>query len=365
MDNEQNDKEKIIEYIEKLSDEVCILKKENIDLRNQVITIINSLKEVIGVQSGLTARLDDAICNNAILEVLYNRINNMPYELKDPFRADQFFYPHFESHEETIRKICEERKSLARFGDGEFSIMGNKERWKFQRLDSRLAERLLEVLQSKVSELIIGIPYNYGSLEKYNDQGADGIRSYMTEAIRKQHNSLLDRNRVYADAYLTRFYVMYKDNMTDRPRKRIERLRKMWEGRHVITVEGALTRLGVGNDLFDNVASFRRILAPATSSFDRYEDCLHAALKYAESDTLFLLAIGPSSGVLAYDLTMKGYQALDIGHVDLEYEWYRAGKGERVSVPNRYNNEVFGGNQVEALAVDDPYYRQVLISFAD
>lgn len=358
--------EEILHMTKRWSDELEALRKENAELKKQLVTVIQSVKEIANAQSEMASYVDNSleiVFNNE--KILTNRTDNMRYELHDPDFDYRFLRPHFESHEETIRKIVEEKKSLARFGDGEFSIMGNMERWKFQRLDEELKGRLLEVLHSNIPELIVAIADNYGSLESYALECADGIRTYMTEDIRKMHNKLLEKDRIYADAYLTRFYVMYKDNMTGAPGERLNRLKKIWDQRHVITVEGALTRLGVGNSLFENAASFQRIIAPATSSFDKYHECLSGALEYAQPDTLFLLAIGPSSGVLAYDLTLKGYQAVDIGHIDLEYEWYRAGKGTRVPVPGRYNNEVKGGDQVEPLSPDDPYYRQILISYVD
>ena len=127
----------------------------------------------------------------------------------------------------------------------------------------------------------------------------------------------------------------------------------------MIFVEGALTRLGVGNDLFDNAAQIRRIEAPPVNSFDKYDEILAAALKYAEEDTLFLIAMGPSAGVLAYDLYKAGYQAIDIGHVDLEYEWFLNGDGKRSAVKHKYNNEFPNGDCVEDI-YDEEYLRQII-----
>ncbi len=173
---------------------------------------------------------------------------------------------------------------------------------------------------------------------------------------------MLDSERTYYDAYLSRPYALYRDNMTDAPRKRFDHLRQIWEDRDVIFVEGALTRLGVGNDLFDNARSIRRIIAPPTSSFDRYDDILEAAMKYGQKDTLFLLAIGPCAGVLALDLCNAGFQAVDIGHVDLEYEWFLQGQGGRCVVPNKYNNEMYGGDVVAEIH-DAAYESQIIASF--
>ena len=184
----------------------------------------------------------------------------------------------------------------------------------------------------------------------------------MTREVRLRHRELLSLDKIYSDTYMTRAYVMYNDCFTDAPKKRFEALKTIWENKKIMIVEGAQTRLGVGNDLFDNATSIRRVLAPATNSFDRYEEILEYCKEHGTEADLFILAIGPSSGVLAFDLSKIGYQAVDVGHIDLEYEWFLAGKGERVSVPNKYNNEVVGGDNV-AEFFDERYETQIAVRF--
>ena len=58
---------------------------------------------------------------------------------------------------------------------------------------------------------------------------------------------------------------------------------------------------------------------------------------------MILLALGPTATILAYDLALKGYQAIDIGHVDIEYEWFRMGATHKVPVPNKFVNEAGAG----------------------
>ena len=275
------------------------------------------------------------------------------------------FLPRFRSDEETIRLITEEGRSLGRFGDGEFAIAFDIPRQKFQRTDPRLRDRIRQVLtQTDNPALLIGIANHYGGLERFNAQAAWGIRRYLTDETRRQHMSLLSPDRVYSDAYITRVYVLYRDVFTDAPRKRFEALKKIWEGKRIIIVEGAQTRLGVGNDLFGGAARIRRILAPATDSFDRYEDILVRCEECREMADLFLLAIGPSSGVLAYDLSRQGIQAVDVGHIDMEYEWFLAGKGVRVEVPNKYNNEVAEGDKVYNADLPEEYYEEIIVDFS-
>ena len=46
-----------------------------------------------------------------------------------------------------------------------------------------------------------------------------------------------------------------------------------------VFVEGDKTRMGVGNDLFDNAKSIQRILCPSESAFDNYDAILEACKK--------------------------------------------------------------------------------------
>ena len=74
---------------------------------------------------------------------------------------------------------------------------------------------------------------------------------------------------------------------------------------------------------------------------------------------LVLLALGPAATILAYDLAKSDIRALDIGHIDLEYEWYLMGAEEKVVVKNKYTNEVFGGN-AKSLVTDKEYEQQII-----
>lgn len=350
--------------------EINNLIEENKLLKKRIGELDSAVKEMYTMLTSLTgmvkANMDMANACGEGINSLQSYVmkesvtlNNMKYEICDLLGNDVFFKPKLRSNDETLRLILEEGKSLARFGDGEFSIAGNILRHKFQRLDEKLAERIRQVLISDNDKLLVAVADNYGSLEKYNEEGAYGIRFYMTDDIRKLHASLLNKDKVYSDAYITRPYVLYKDNLTDAPKKRFEKLKEIWHDKNIVIVEGAQTRLGVRNDLFGGAKSIRRILAPATSSFDRYDDILQASLEVADNADIFILAIGPSSGVLAYDLTLQGIQAVDVGHIDIEYEWFLAGKGTRVSVPGKYNNEVEGGDEVEEI-YDEEYIAQII-----
>jgi Glycosyltransferase GT-D fold len=69
--------------------------------------------------------------------------------------------------------------------------------------------------------------------------------------------------------------------------------------------------------------------------------------------------MGPTAKALAYDLTLEGYQTVDIGNLDLEYEWYKMGATERVKVKGKYTSEVAGGRIVEDIE-DEIYHNQII-----
>ena len=54
---------------------------------------------------------------------------------------------------------------------------------------------------------------------------------------------------------------------------------------------------------------------------------------------MVLIALGPTATVLATDLSNSGYQAIDIGHIDIEYEWCKMNVDDKVVVSGKFTNE--------------------------
>src|SRR5690606_6462804 len=142
--------------------------------------------------------------------------------------------------------------------------------------------------------------------------------------------------KVYHNASMTRPYADYADKSASG--RYFEKLMRLWHGREVVLVEGEKSRLGVGNDLFGGAARVQRILAPKHPAFDRYDALMDEVRKH-DRQKLVLIALGPTATAMAYDLAVEGYQAIDIGNVDIEYEWYRRGTTEKVRIPGKYTSE--------------------------
>ena len=244
--------------------------------------------------------------------------------------------------------------SLARLGDGEFAAIVCQKRWNFQGVSELLSKRLQEVLASDEEGLLIGLHRTfYSNLFDLPEDDADGVRAYMQPMVRQLHAQLLCRDRQYADALFHNI-----DSDVD-----IKELKQIWDGRDCVFIEGVHTCMGVGNDLFDNCGSIKRILCPAENAIDRYDEILAEAEKQPK-DALMLIALGPTATVLAYDLYRSGYQAIDIGHIDLIYEKYvrKADGLANVSIPYKYctMDERISGRIIPD--PEDPIYRSQIIA---
>lgn len=331
----------------------------------QLVNIVNNMQQrLIALENSNRILLQS---NNQLIKMIENNQSetewlrrNIYYEINDPrYKNKELFYPNILPADKTIDEIVNNHKSLARFGDGEFSVIAGRIRHKFQTItDERLKERLMEVLSCDDDRLLIGIADNYGNLDKYSEQTQREIRCYMSVQVRAEHTALLRPDKQYCDTYVTRPYIVYADNQSDAPLKRFNNLKRIWDGRNCVFVEGCYTGLGVGNDLFDNVASIKRILGPAENAFLRYDELLGMCLNQ-DKDSLFLIALGPTATVLAYDLCKAGFQAVDIGHADMEYEWFLRGEGVRTSVKGKYNNEWMG--EMQLAPIEDEVYRSQVV----
>ena len=136
-------------------------------------------------------------------------------------------------------------------------------------------------------------------------------------------------------------------------------LRSVWNNKDITIIEGEKTRFGVGNDLIDNAKSCERILGPAVNSFDKYNELLEQAKKI-DKNRIILIALGHTATVMAYDLVTEGFQALDIGHLDIEYEWFLRKTDKKIPIEGKYVNEAPLGRIVPEHITDEKYNREII-----
>lgn len=262
------------------------------------------------------------------------------------------------SSENTIAYIKENNCSIARYGDGEFGLMFKTGAAGYQEISDGLADALKEVFRNRSTSLLICIPYPMKSTKEFVKHGKQfwntwalcNYKKVVTEIYR-----LAGEGYLFGDSFVSRPFTGYKvkakaDNL-------FSHLKLLWEDRDVLFVEGEGTRLGVGNDLFDNAKSIKRILAPAENAFGVYYEVLEA-VRAVWNGELVIMALGPTATVLASDLSKQGIQALDLGHIDIQYEWYLSGEAYK-PIANKYVNEVKGGGVFETCE-DQVYQSQIV-----
>ena len=166
--------------------------------------------------------------------------------------------------------------------------------------------------------------------------------------------TFLHRN-FYVDALCTRFYIDLADKSISA--EILSLWKRVWENRDVVIIEGEHTKMGVGNDLFDTANSIRRIICPSRDAFNNYSNILEEAKKL-EKSVLILIALGPTASVLAFDLAVNGYQAVDTGHLDLEYNWLKNHAHSKEPVIGRMVNELKDHSIIEI--EDAEYERQII-----
>lgn len=287
----------------------------------------------------------------------------------------KYYWSYFKRHsfnllsaEQTIDYIINTRCSLARFGDGEFKLaagylssrLDNSEGIGFQQFDSGLARRLYEILNTYNPNYKIGLPspifgYNLGRMtssarQHWKNQSLVRIDWLWNNVYRKQF---------FLDSFFTRFYIDYVDH--SKSPDYVNKLKRIWDNRTVIIVEGCYTRLGIGNDLFDNAQSIKRIICPAKNAFRCINKIEDAIITVADSkDVLVLVALGPTATVIAADMSKSGIQTIDIGHIDIEYEWMLKKATKKIPIPGKYVNEARSENAYQQIQ-SSVYQQQICI----
>lgn len=266
--------------------------------------------------------------------------------------------PNVNNIDDTLDAILIRRASIARYGDGEFDIIFGRYE-SFQSYNYSLKERLKQVLKAnnESDRFLVGIPDCYGDLSHFIPEAQFHWRIRL-EKERYKWYKILNRRHPYYQSQISRFYHDWVDK--SKSPEWAEKLKKIWANRNVLIVEGEKSRMGVGNDLFSDCLSVRRILCPPVNAFERYDEILSCIVANAQPDDLILMALGPTATILAYDLFHKGFQAVDIGHIDLEYEWMKMQAKEKVRIPGRFMNELDAGAYVDDSCVDQLYRAQIV-----
>ncbi len=101
-------------------------------------------------------------------------------------------------------------------------------------------------------------------------------------------------------------------------------------------------------------------MCPHKNAFDKYDRILSMVEKSVLKDELALISLGPTATVLAYDLARCGIQALDIGQIDNEYEWYLRKASQRIEILGKGVAELSECHEPESVFNDCDYENQII-----
>lgn len=243
------------------------------------------------------------------------------------------------SDEQTIQYIIDNNCSISRFGDGEMLIMTNSGSIEFQEYSDELKEKLIKVAESVNSKVLICVPEIISNKHKCKLTKL-AIKFWNKHILMfgGYYRKLFSKQILLGDTNISRFYLGVSNR--ERTNIYIENLRKIWQDRKLLIVEGYNTKLGIGNDLFSNCASINRIICPNTNCFNLYKKIYDSIIRNYKDGQLIICALGPTATVLSYELqNNKGIQCLDLGHIDIEYMWYLKGVNQRVTVEGKNTAE--------------------------
>lgn len=265
--------------------------------------------------------------------------NKAIYILKAPishFYSKKYKMPNVMSDSETLDYILDKKCSVARYGDGEMNIMRGIG-IKFQRYDRMLAQRLYQIAAASSNDsVLVCVPNIFQSTEAFTASAKSWWKKYLY--CTRGFWYKLFRQNVYGDTNISRFYV----ENTNRDRDEyVCKLKSIWNDKRILIVEGSKSRLGMGNDLFANALSVKRLLCPDKNAFDKYDEILAEVRRHlaSQQQDMLICALGPTATVLCYDIA-NVLQALDMGHVDIEYEWYLQKATYKCEVNNKAVTEV-------------------------
>lgn len=110
----------------------------------------------------------------------------------------------------------------------------------------RCLQRLREVLVSHEEGHLVAIPDVFSGLNRYRRKCRRFQRTHFF-IYGKWWDQLLIPGRKYENAFLSRPYMDYTSK--EHCARWFRELKTIWEGRDIVFIEGAMSRLGVGNDL--------------------------------------------------------------------------------------------------------------------
>ncbi|KAH7826855.1 putative glycosyltransferase [Monocercomonoides exilis] len=219
---------------------------------------------------------------------------------------------------ETAQYLSLTNKSLARFGDGEVALILNQ-KLPFQDPNPELGKRLEQVFVDELPDLLIGIPDVFSWYPPMSERDI----SFWNDR-KRERKWILNHIRMDRQYYASHSASPYENTIgtyCELLPQVYATLRDIWRGKDIVIVRGNNSQV-YKYDIYDTARSRRIFFVPSKQAWSEYENIKSTLLKEDPSN-LFILAVGPLSKVLAYDLVKAGRRALDMGHLAKDYNAWK------------------------------------------
>ena len=245
------------------------------------------------------------------------------------------------SIDQSLDYLLEKGASVVRFGDGEMDLIAGRG-IPYQEYDPELSARLREMMAMESNErLMICLSDVFTGLERYSIDAQNFWKAHLQHHLADYLE--ICRAPWYGSTFISRPYIDLEDKTPSAGY--FAKLKQLWQDKDLLIVEGLTSRSGVGNDLFDGARSIKQ------------------AVREHADNRLILTMLGPTAKVLVYDLVQEGYRALDIGHIDSEYEWFQMGASHKIKLSHKHTAEHNFDQDIE-YRDDQAYDSQIVANLA-
>ena len=293
------------------------------DFMFNLFTLFNNLRYLARYNvKDLYKRLN---CVNSISETtiddIYYALDHIKYEIEADLKLINKNKYKFCGTEETIEKLINSNCSICRFGDGEINLMRGND-IPCQHASKKLSMRLKEVLSSNNDSILVAIRDLYGS---FGEGGHFFVRKFSRTFYARNHSFIancLNHQQLYYTAGMTFPYINVGINSSYDFEHHYDRLKSIWKDKDIAIICGDRVFSCIEYNIFDCAKSIEYLYAPTNNAFDEYDSILNRA-KSIDKNKIVFIVLGPTATVLAYDLALLGYRALDMGHIAKDYDAYR------------------------------------------
>ena len=262
------------------------------------------------------------------------------------------------SIDQSLNYLLEKGASVVRFGDGEMDLIAGRG-IVYQEYDPELSARLREIMSMESDErLMVCLSDVFTGLERYSIDAQNFWKVHLYYHLADYQE--ICRAPWYGSTFISRPYIDLEDKTPSAGY--FAKLKQLWQDKDLLIVEGLTSRSGVGNDLFAGARSIKRIICPSRNAYSKLEAIKQAVREHADN-RLILTMLGPTAKVLVYDLVQEGYRALDIGHIDSEYEWFQMGASHKVKLSHKHTAEHNFDQDIE-FRDDQAYDSQIVANLA-